>query len=340
MLPRQWIAIGLSTLLMACEQEGIRAYRAPKPPPPPTTAGSQPNTGPQVTWTAPSGWEAVKTDQPMRLATFKPASGQPEITIAAFPGDTGGLLANINRWRGQLGLDPIEEAELPKAVETSTVDTVKVTLTELAGKNGQNMLGALIDPGDGQTWFVKAVGEPAAVAALKPEFDAFARSFRFSAAPPPTTPNPLLPAPVANDDVQARLTTFSLPADWKPDPNASPIVAAAYDATNPDGVAKITATMLLNDGGGALANINRWRDQLGLPPVTSLEVQPITDLGRGNLIVDLTSADNSKRMISSIVASHEQTWFFKMTGPPKAVESERAAYERFVRTVGLGERTP
>jgi hypothetical protein len=139
------------------------------------------------------------------------------------------------------------------------------------------------------------------------------------------------------DPVQARLAAWELPGNWKPDPNASSIVAAAFDATNSEGGAKVTATVLLNDGGGPLANINRWREQLGLPPHERLDQQPMTDLGGGNLIVDLTAADNTRRMCAAIITQTGHSWFFKITGTAKGIEAEKAQFERLVRTVGLGE---
>ena len=118
------------------------------------------------------------------------------------------------------------------------------------------------------------------------------------------------------------------------------MVAAAYDASNADGGARITATVLLNDGGGVLANINRWREQIGLPPFEKLEQQPKTDLGRGNLMVDLTAADGVRRIMAAIVTSQGETWFFKITGSVKGIEAERSMFEKLVRNVGLGEQTP
>jgi hypothetical protein len=140
--------------------------------------------------------------------------------------------------------------------------------------------------------------------------------------------------------VEGRLTAWKPPPHWRVDPGASAIVAAAYEATNADGGAKITATMLTSDGGGPLANIIRWRGQLGLPPIERLDEQPITDLGGGSLVVDLSAADGARRMMAAIVSSSEETWFFKITGTPKGVEAERPDYDRLVRGVGLGEGTP
>lgn len=316
--------------LVGCDDDQIRAYRAPKQPVRDTASVAL--ATPRVVWTAPQGWESIPSDQPMRLATFRTGQGTPEVTLSAFPGDTGGLLANINRWRGQIGLGPTDETQLAKSVETATVEGVSITLVDIPGAAGQELLGAVVVPGDGQTWFVKAVGEPAAIAGLKATFAAFARSFRLQAqAPAPAT---------GSGDVQARLSAWKPPSHWQADPKASTIVAAAYDATNSAGAAKITATMLLNDGGGVLANINRWRDQVGLPPVEKIEQQPVKDLGRGDVMVDLATTDNARRMIVSIVSSQNQTWFFKITGSPAAVEAERGAYEKLVRNVGRGEDTP
>lgn len=333
-------------LFGGCEKRGIEAYRAPKQQTPaatPETPGAAPARAPaeaQVVWTAPQGWVSVPSDQPMRLATFQPGAGLPEVTLNAFPGDTGGLLANVNRWRGQLGLPAIEESQLAQAAPTEIVEGVSVTTVDFTGANGQEMLGAILSPGDGKTWFVKSTGEPAAIATLKPSFAEFARSFRLQGGViPPDHPQITPPAP-DKGSVQARLTAWTLPPHWHVDPNASAIVAAGYEATNADGGAKITATMLMSDGGGPLANINRWRGQLGLPAVERLDQQPTTDLGGGSLLVDLSSGDGARRMMAAIVSSRDQTWFFKITGTPKGVEAERPDFERLVRVVGLGEGAP
>ncbi len=327
-LPRTVLGTAILGLLCACEEAGIRSYRAPKQQARATHAESL-----SVVWTTPQGWESVSSDQPMRLATFLPGAGLPEVSVTAFPGDSGGMLANINRWRNQLGLGPIDEAELLRTVEMGTVEGVKVGTVDIAGANGQQMLGAVIVPGDGKTWFVKATGAPDVIATLKPVFRAFALSFRLKG-------GAVAAEPEAGGEVHDRLAHWTAPSHWRADPSASSMVAAAYDASNADGGARITATVLLNDGGGLLANINRWREQIGLPPFEKLEQQPKTDLGRGNLMVDLTAADGVRRIMAAIVTSQGETWFFKITGSVKGIEAERSMFEKLVRNVGLGEQTP
>lgn len=68
---------------------------------------------PQITWTLPPGWTQSEGSG-IRLATIH--VGPLEISVVALAGDGGGTLANINRWREQLGLPPLAEAELEKHV--------------------------------------------------------------------------------------------------------------------------------------------------------------------------------------------------------------------------------
>jgi hypothetical protein len=254
----------------------------------------------------------------------------PEVALSAFPGDAGGLLPNINRWRKQIELAEMDEAQLKEAAEFVEKDGVKVALVDFAAGEGQRVLGAVIVPGDGQTWFLKSSGAAVSLGKIKPDFDALAKSFRVELTAAPAAPD--------GNQVRSRLEAWQLPSNWAADPKASSMVAAAYDAANSEGGGRVTVTLLTNDGGGLLANINRWRQQVGLPPVEKVEQQPLTDLGAGSVLVNLVSADGAKGMSAAIIGSREQTWFFKLTGSAKGIETERQQFERMVRVVGLGER--
>src|SRR5690349_3907522 len=94
-----------------CDRDDIHAYRAPRKV---RTTPAQASPAPaqaKVVWDTPEGWRAVIADQPMRVATFRAGPGDGvEVSVTAFPGDVGGLLANVNRWRGQVGLAPAQES--------------------------------------------------------------------------------------------------------------------------------------------------------------------------------------------------------------------------------------
>src|SRR5258708_4657872 len=66
----------------------------------------------EVRWTLPPGWKEEKGG-PARVASFRFGERDPklEMTVVRLPGDGGGLAANVNRWRDQLGLDRASESE-------------------------------------------------------------------------------------------------------------------------------------------------------------------------------------------------------------------------------------
>ena len=68
-----------------------------------------------ISWTLPEGWTPGKGNQ-FSLAAFNvgTAAKPLEITIS---GAGGQLLSNLNRWRGQVGLKPISENQIPQVAE-------------------------------------------------------------------------------------------------------------------------------------------------------------------------------------------------------------------------------
>jgi hypothetical protein len=133
--------------------------------------------GPALKWTAPTHWEP-KPGSAMRKGSFL-IKGEGEETadlaITAFPGDVGGELANVNRWRGQLQLPPLQAAELEGAVTRRTRNGLAITIVDLAGAGGaagQRMIGAIV-PFAGATWFFKLAGPDALVARERTEFLSF-----------------------------------------------------------------------------------------------------------------------------------------------------------------------
>lgn len=59
---------------------------------------------------APDGWDEGD-EAPMRLATLN-LSATTTCVISAFPGDVGGLEANVQRWLGQVGEEPMDADEI------------------------------------------------------------------------------------------------------------------------------------------------------------------------------------------------------------------------------------
>jgi hypothetical protein len=118
----------------------------------------------------------------MVLASFSagPEGHSVDITVSAFPGDVGGAAANINRWRGQIGLAPLPDEQaiaLLSKIETADGEGQLVELTSTSGDEPLRMLGAIV-PRGGQTWFYKLVGHAHTADEQKSAFLEFLRSAR------------------------------------------------------------------------------------------------------------------------------------------------------------------
>ena len=338
------IVVGIT----GCQKEEIHSYRvARSPDSTPATAApvQQPQAAtPHVIWTAPDTWREVETTNSMRKNTYLASNGQ-EIAVSAFPGDVGGLLANVNRWRGQVGLDPIVEQELEGHIER--IEGVDVIVADIDGTS-ERLIGSSINVGDGLTWFVKATGPADLVGQIKDELIAFSSTFHIhdhsdgahdgSHDGSQDHAHESASAPVEPaDDEPVSITTsgWMPPAEWTAEENASDILMAAYLS---ESGGRFTVTSLVGDGGGMLGNINRWRSQLGLDLVQSLDEQPLKNLGGDAVLVDLVALDGGERMAAGIVPIGGQTLFFKLTGSASAVEAELERFEAFINAEGV-ERT-
>jgi len=140
------------------------------PPPKPTGAAA-------MKWSVPKGW----TETPgsgMRYATLTPPGpGKAELAIVVLPGAAGGEPANVNRWRGQIGLAPMDDnalAGLRKPVK-SKAGTVSVYDFTSEGAAPTRMISGLL-ASNGSTWFLKLTGEATAVGKAKPDFMHFLES--------------------------------------------------------------------------------------------------------------------------------------------------------------------
>lgn len=92
---------------------------------------------------------------------------------------------------------------------------------------------------------------------------------------------------------------------------------------------------LIGDGGGVVANVNRWRNQLGIEIAATEAELGLEKLGQGSVIVDLVSPTSENRMIAAIVPIGSRTLFFKLTGDVTAVESEIERFRTCIQMVGI-----
>src|SRR5437773_8052386 len=95
------IVLLVAGVLAGCSREEIRAYDVPR-------------EAPHASKDLPEGWQQLPSDQ-MRIGNYAVQGKNGEkaqVTVIALPGSSGSELDNVNRWRGQVGLQPISAAEV------------------------------------------------------------------------------------------------------------------------------------------------------------------------------------------------------------------------------------
>jgi hypothetical protein len=358
-MPSRWLGalvLSLPLCFAGCRDSEVAAYRIPKEHdaavPAPTPAAAPAGMGKLAVaatdaggleWTAPAAWSA-KPPSAMRKGSYT-VGGEGDLAITAFPGDVGGDLANVNRWRGQLGLPPITDAELGAAFTPVTANGLAMKVVDLTGGT-QRMLGAIV-PQAGATWFFKLTGPAAVVAQAQPAYLEFLQTIRPAPATGASVPAPVAaPAAPAPDMAATPVSPadgpglkWTAPARWQAKP-ATAMRKATYILPGADGAStELAITAFPGDVGGELANVNRWRGQVQLPPLTAAElpgaVTRVTANGLPVTIVDLTGgpAGAPVRLLGAIVPGKGDTWFFKLTGPADQVAVEKPAFLAFLQTL-------
>ena len=109
-----------------------------------------------VRGTPPADWKPGPVTG-MRKACFRMrADGQAlEVTVIPAGGD---LLANVNRWRGQLKLDPINQEQLEQAIVDIKAGKLNGKFVALPGAS-ETILVAVFPAAGGNSWFVKLRGD-------------------------------------------------------------------------------------------------------------------------------------------------------------------------------------
>jgi hypothetical protein len=192
-----WLAaLALLLLVAGCRREEVTSYRLAKSAPaseapsaadsmgashrpaapPPGMAGEVPlpptPTGAEaLTWTLPSGW-AQSFPGGMRFASFQvPGNGKIDGSVVTLPGDAGGELSNVNRWRGQIGLGPTDATGLAAARTTVMTRAGPANVYDFTseGTRKSRLIAAIVML-DGNSWFIKLTGDAEPVGAARPAF--------------------------------------------------------------------------------------------------------------------------------------------------------------------------
>jgi hypothetical protein len=298
---------------------------------------------PELDWSTPEGWHEAGPSE-MSPANFAITNdlGEASVSVIPLPGQTVRELDVINIFRERFRMPQLDQAGLSELAQTAAIGPGEGNLYDMSSEADTNhpagrVLVAVLKQGP-VSFYIRLTGLASVVEAEKPAFLEFLESLSVtsptsSGALPHMASTPSAPAGSAEGG--GELPEWTVPESWVSQP-APRMVLARFSAGPAGHAADITVSVFPGDVGGAAANVNRWRGQIGLPPVPEKEaLQLLTKIemadGEGQL-VDLTgtSGEEAVRMIGAIVPRGSRTWFYKLVGHDHTAEKEKDAFVEFL----------
>ena len=349
------IFLGLSLLALVssalflggCKRDSVAVYDVPKedetaPPSVATAPITATTANDRIQWTKPATWTELAPTAFRKGNYFVDGNDgkKVEITVSSFPGTVGGTLANVNRWRGQAGLSSIDSEELSQGLTEVRID----------GHDGQivNILPDSDDPDatqivaaifiyKGESWFFKMSGPQQVVRSQKPTFDQFMASLRFTDAASEDESS------VASSEASKEAVLgFDAPESWAESDGSSMRIASYAAPLEGFEPADFSITRFPGDAGGITANVNRWRQQIGLRPWSESQVnanQETLEVGDLDfMLFDLKPQTDSEkelvkeRILAGIVKYDGKSWFYKLRGDVFLVETQRNKFRQLVQS--------
>ena len=303
-------------------------------------------------WDMPQGWTEQPTTQ-FRLVNLRPADHpDAECFLSILPGTAGGLEANVNRWRAQMGLADLDAAGIAALPSIGLLGR-EATLVELEGaysgmgdtaSEGWAFLGAILQE-QGVMVFVKMTGPADLLAAERDGFLDFCASIRPIPSGMPDEAGgtggaaPSADAPDNGHGGNGEFT-YVLPAGWS-DSGASGMrrVNLAFGD-----VGQCYVIRLKGEAGGLLGNINRWRGEVGLEPIDEAGLALLPRVPMMGTEVALFEGSGSYQGMGgpeggdmqvygvALVRSTESL-FIKLVAPVAEAEAQRDAFLAFVASL-------
>lgn len=255
------------------------------------------------TWDLPAGWTDTGASG-MRLATIRIPSSDSEkpleLSVIGLPlvGEwSEQVLDNLNRWRGQMTLGPIASDQLPAETTQLEESSVGAVAVDMTGRFAA---GGMTPP------FARAAAPSQTMEAQQVE---------------PQSP-----------------ITFDLPKGWVKLPARPPRL---INLRTDDSAASAEVTGMVFPAAGAmgdlLANVNRWRGQVGLVEtdeqgISEQAEQIKVDGSDGNYVVLIGEKDG---ILAAMAERDGGIWFLKMMGPADVVQAEQENFRSWIASLKI-----
>ena len=129
--------------------------------------------------------------------------------------------------------------------------------------------------------------------------------------------------------------TWTLPAAWK-DIGADQMSAARFSVP---GEASVMITPLPQMASQEPALVNMWRQMMDQPllepEAAAKALSDVEVAGEKGRLFEVTGKRGTEEMkiVTAFLHRDDKSWFFKLQGPPAAVDAQRAAYGEFLKSV-------
>ncbi|MBI3272935.1 MAG: hypothetical protein HYZ53_28360 [Planctomycetes bacterium] len=366
----------------------VRELSTPRPVPPreipdaerfassghPSAAPAGPVESPQgsgIAWDLPPGWRQ-KPASAMRQGDFA-IDARPAVDcyVSMLPGEAGGAAANINRWRKQMSLPPLEAAAVA-ALPRRKLLGQDAYYVEVAGTfggmrgdrkdEGYKLAGAIAEA-RGVAIFVKMVGPAADVDAELPNLERLCATLRanvpagaHAGGGAGVDVRPVAggggggggggtgsaPPHAGAGSAEGGNLAWDVPEGWQRGPDRTMRLVTFVAAAAPE--VECYLSLLPGAAGGVDANLNRWREQMGQPALKEAELSELPRLpvlGHPSPLLEVRGVfrgmgggpKENYALLGLICDLGGQMLFAKMTGPADAVAAERERFKAFVRSL-------
>jgi hypothetical protein len=299
----------------------------------------------------PAGWDALPPTND-RLVNLRPAGDSAAAcTLSFLQGSAGGLEANVNRWRAQFGAPGLSGEEIA-ALETHPLLGRDATVVEVHGTfkgmgdtapmAGFALLGLIVSEPTGSL-FLKLTGPEALVATERERFLALAGSLRLAeehaGAPAGGDPH-VHEGEVAPGAAAGGGLSWTAPEGWREMP---PRTMREVTFAVGEG-AECYIARLASDGGGLVANLDRWCSQFSRPALTPAELDALPRvelLGISAPLLELKGhfegmdggVQEDQALLGVACIRPEESVFVKFVGPEAVVRAERERFLAFVKSI-------
>jgi hypothetical protein len=308
-------------------------------------------------WKLPAGWRE-EPGNPVRLATIViPGDKRLEITVNVVPSPNSeeNLLANVNRWRGQMQLSAIELDQLNQMAHLVKAGEKEILVVDLKGRY---KTGGMTPPFAGGP-FTTSGRPPKSSNPVLPEGhppidDENTKLPAGLPAGHPPIDSPMPPSDIASasDSPKVEAPKFVAPASWKEVP-ATGIRKADFLIADGKQQAEVTLIEFPATEGPMIAdpllNINRWRREIGMDEVNkdalagatesiTIDGHPATFAA---MIPDAKKSDQANSGLASLAAmvrDGDQMWFIKMIGSRELVAGRKDEFKTFLKSIKFPQK--